>query len=168
MNSLHGQLTIPFVLLHLTATIGLFALPISRESSFEGANSELEPASTIETQSVEPASAISNETQPNPFAPRPISFVFDPRSLSPSMRLIKLNPTGNINVTCNDGSPIGYYIRRNIHSKSWIIYLQGGGFCGSEESCQLRWQRDRNLMSSNYWPSARTGKFLNNRSRPSC
>ena len=31
----------------------------------------------------------------------------------------------NESVTCNDGSVAGYYIRRNRHSKRWIIFLEG-------------------------------------------
>lgn len=62
------------------------------------------------------------------------------------------------NVTCNDGSQAGYYKRLNGHSKSWTIYLEGGGFCGSEESCQLRWQRSPQLMSSKFWPKSKQGK----------
>ena len=31
----------------------------------------------------------------------------------------------NSNVTCNDGSVAGYYIRRNYHSKRWIVFLEG-------------------------------------------
>ena len=31
----------------------------------------------------------------------------------------------NPNVTCNDGSAAGFYIRRNYQSKRWIIFLEG-------------------------------------------
>ena len=31
----------------------------------------------------------------------------------------------NENVTCNDGSVAGFYIRRNYQSKRWIIFLEG-------------------------------------------
>ena len=31
----------------------------------------------------------------------------------------------NGNVTCNDGSVAGYYMRRNYNSKRWIIFLEG-------------------------------------------
>ena len=31
----------------------------------------------------------------------------------------------NHNVTCNDGSVAGYYIRRNYNSKRWIVFLEG-------------------------------------------
>ena len=54
----------------------------------------------------------------------------------------------NTNVTCNDGSTAGYYIRRNQESRRWIIYLEGGWFCYDETSCEARWLRLRTLMSS--------------------
>jgi hypothetical protein len=31
----------------------------------------------------------------------------------------------NDNITCNDGTVAGYYIRRNYTSKRWIIFLEG-------------------------------------------
>ena len=31
----------------------------------------------------------------------------------------------NTNITCNDGSSAGYYIRRNYQSKRWIVFLEG-------------------------------------------
>lgn len=34
----------------------------------------------------------------------------------------------NGNITCNDGSVAGYYIRRNYNSKRWIIFLEGKHF----------------------------------------
>lgn len=76
---------------------------------------------------------------------------------SPSLQVHKLSSAGN-NITCNDGSQIGYYKRLNQHSKSWVIFLQGGGFCGSRESCLQRWYRTPFLMSSKYWPNTKTGE----------
>ena len=55
----------------------------------------------------------------------------------------------NTNVTCNDGSTAGYYIRRNPESRRWIVYLEGGWFCYDKTSCDARWIRLRSLMSSN-------------------
>lgn len=77
---------------------------------------------------------------------------------SPLMQLRKLTTNSN-NITCNDGSQVGYYERLNSHSKSWVIYLQGGGFCGGQESCQQRWARSAHLMSSKFWPKTKTGKW---------
>ena len=31
----------------------------------------------------------------------------------------------NHEITCNDGTTAGYYIRRNYHSKQWIVFLEG-------------------------------------------
>ena len=30
----------------------------------------------------------------------------------------------NRNITCNDGSPSGYYIRRNRGSNRWVVFLE--------------------------------------------
>lgn len=79
------------------------------------------------------------------------------KQVDPFMQLHKLSKSNSI--TCNDGSDIGYYKRLNSHSKSWIIYLQGGGFCASEDSCNQRWRKTPQLMSSNYWPKTKTGKL---------
>ncbi|XP_039289314.1 LOW QUALITY PROTEIN: palmitoleoyl-protein carboxylesterase NOTUM [Nilaparvata lugens] len=59
------------------------------------------------------------------------------------------------NVTCNDGSPAGYYFRRSSSSKHWIIFLEGGWYCYDQRSCHLRWLRMRHLMSSHQWPHVR-------------
>ena len=31
----------------------------------------------------------------------------------------------NHDITCNDGTSAGYYIRRNYNSKRWIVFLEG-------------------------------------------
>ena len=31
----------------------------------------------------------------------------------------------NSDITCNDGTSSGYYIRRNYNSKRWIVFLEG-------------------------------------------
>ncbi|GIY51208.1 palmitoleoyl-protein carboxylesterase NOTUM [Caerostris darwini] len=50
----------------------------------------------------------------------------------------------------------GYYIRESRSSKRWIIYLEGGWYCFDEKSCNHRWSRSRNLMSSTLWPETRS------------
>ncbi|GIY51203.1 palmitoleoyl-protein carboxylesterase NOTUM [Caerostris darwini] len=74
-------------------------------------------------------------------------------SKAPAMRKVML---ANRTVTCNDGSPAGYYIRESRSSKRWIIYLEGGWYCFDEKSCNHRWSRSRNLMSSTLWPETRS------------
>ncbi|XP_023238203.1 palmitoleoyl-protein carboxylesterase notum1-like isoform X2 [Centruroides sculpturatus] len=71
---------------------------------------------------------------------------------TPSMRRMYFS---NRTVVCNDGSPAGYYIRKSHGSKRWIVFLEGGWYCFDWKSCENRWQRMRNLMSSNTWPENR-------------
>ena len=66
---------------------------------------------------------------------------------------------------CNDGSAASYYINRDIHSvgsaapSHWIVLLEGGGLCMSNQSCagddgyiqQLRhciWRRISHVFSA--------------------
>ena len=62
----------------------------------------------------------------------------------------------NRNVTCNDGTPAGYYIRRNPSSRKWVLFLEGGWYCYDQVSCEARWLRLRTLMSSSQWPEEKT------------
>nr|CAB3475069.1 unnamed protein product [Digitaria exilis] len=41
---------------------------------------------------------------------------------------------------CLDGSPPGYHLQRGFGSgaHSWLVYLQGGGWCNTTESCSER------------------------------
>lgn len=67
----------------------------------------------------------------------------------------------NTSVTCNDGTPAGYYVRTsptNSPSKRWIIFLEGGWHCFSQLSCRQRWTRARQLMTSAHWPQIRSSK----------
>lgn len=85
------------------------------------------------------------------------------RFFGQELRLHKLTDStdsgrASSNATCNDGSPAGYYMRLNRNSKRWIIYLQGGFFCATDETCRDRWIQNPDLMSSNNWPQFKTGK----------
>uniref|UniRef100_H2U3J2 Notum, palmitoleoyl-protein carboxylesterase n=1 Tax=Takifugu rubripes TaxID=31033 RepID=H2U3J2_TAKRU len=63
----------------------------------------------------------------------------------------------NDSVTCNDGSPAGYYIRESKSSKRWLLLLEGGWYCFSKHSCDYRMKTTRALMSSSPWPQTRKG-----------
>ena len=54
---------------------------------------------------------------------------------------------------CLDGSPGGFFIRRNdgVDPRRWIVFHQGGGWCGSDANCASRAATD--LGSSVHWPS---------------
>jgi hypothetical protein len=47
-------------------------------------------------------------------------------------------------VLCNDGTAPGIYVRAGsvTNRDKWIIYLQGGGSCGSDAECLERWQHN--------------------------
>ncbi|XP_075975311.1 palmitoleoyl-protein carboxylesterase notum [Anticarsia gemmatalis] len=74
-----------------------------------------------------------------------------------SLRLVWL---ANTSLTCNDGSPAGYYFRRGTNNDHWVVYLEGGGYCWDKASCSARWRRRPALMSSTRWPRARRAPAL--------
>lgn len=56
------------------------------------------------------------------------------------------NATGAL---CLDGTPGGYYQRPGL-SESWMIELEGGGWCVNEADCLSRSKTD--IGSSKSWP----------------
>lgn len=70
---------------------------------------------------------------------------------------MKLNFLKNESVTCNDGSPAGYYLKQSKGSKRWLLFLEGGWYCFSKQTCNSRYETMRRLMSSTKWPATRTG-----------
>ncbi|CAN0213822.1 unnamed protein product [Lampetra fluviatilis] len=73
---------------------------------------------------------------------------------------MKLHLISNDSVTCNDGTPAGYYLRESKGSKRWLIFLEGGWCCFSKESCDARYSTMRRLMGSADWPQSRTGQGI--------
>jgi hypothetical protein len=51
---------------------------------------------------------------------------------------------------CNDGSPAAFYLRpgKDPDRNKWIVFLQGGGACGTDHDCSTRWKDEHNLMTS--------------------
>uniref|UniRef100_A0AAX7UN38 Notum, palmitoleoyl-protein carboxylesterase n=1 Tax=Astatotilapia calliptera TaxID=8154 RepID=A0AAX7UN38_ASTCA len=70
---------------------------------------------------------------------------------------MKLHFLKNVSVTCNDGSPAGYYIKESKGSKRWLLFLEGGWYCFDSQTCESRYETMRRLMSSTKWPLTRTG-----------
>lgn len=70
---------------------------------------------------------------------------------------MKLRHLTDRGVTCNDGSPAGYYLRKAHGSKRWIVFLEGGWFCGSATTCRERHKKMRGLMSSKQWRTTKRG-----------
>ncbi|XP_066291598.1 palmitoleoyl-protein carboxylesterase NOTUM-like isoform X2 [Branchiostoma lanceolatum] len=73
---------------------------------------------------------------------------------------MKLHKLRNTSVTCNDGSPAGYYLRRSHGSKRWLLFLEGGWYCFDQASCRNRWANMANLMSSKRWPDRQKGSGI--------
>lgn len=65
----------------------------------------------------------------------------------------------NRTVTCNDGSQAGFYLRKSLKSKRWVVFFEGGWYCYDTKSCRSRWMRLRPLMTSAQWPETRDGEF---------
>ncbi|XP_074662376.1 palmitoleoyl-protein carboxylesterase notum1-like [Tubulanus polymorphus] len=75
----------------------------------------------------------------------------------PDMKRVFLK---NTTVTCNDGSPSGYYIRKSHGSHKWIVFLEGGWYCFDKASCAGRWMNMRKFMTSAEWPETRKGRGI--------
>ncbi|KAK0064501.1 palmitoleoyl-protein carboxylesterase notum1a [Biomphalaria pfeifferi] len=63
-------------------------------------------------------------------------------------------------VTCNDGTPAGYYIRKSHGSQRWIVFLEGGWYCFDHVSCSERSRVMGDYMSSRNWPKFRSGSGI--------
>jgi len=63
---------------------------------------------------------------------------------------------------CNDGSPAIYYVREGSGEagKNWVIFLTGGGFCFSVNSCNERKNKSPKLMTSVGYPSSLNGEGI--------
>ncbi|NP_001161614.1 notum protein precursor [Saccoglossus kowalevskii] len=78
----------------------------------------------------------------------------------PELPKMKLRYLENTTVTCNDGSPAGYYLYPSNGSTRWLIFLEGGWYCFDDDSCQSRWESMRGLMSSTRWTPEKAGSGL--------
>ncbi len=55
--------------------------------------------------------------------------------------LMVWNEASNPRALCNDYSRAGYFLRRNPNSSNWIIFLESGSLCFSNETCNRRFFR---------------------------
>ena len=69
---------------------------------------------------------------------------------------ILLTDAAKSGAVCLDGSPGGFYLRRGSANK-WIVFHQGGGWCGSPDNCLER--AGTNLGSSKNWPDTYTDAY---------
>lgn len=73
---------------------------------------------------------------------------------------MQLKWVANASVSCNDGTRAGYYIRANSSSRRWLIYLEGGWYCMSKSTCDQRWAKMREFMTSFRWTQFKTCKYI--------
>ncbi|XP_048477304.1 inactive palmitoleoyl-protein carboxylesterase notum1b, partial [Rhincodon typus] len=86
-------------------------------------------------------------------------------SKSASPDEMKLTFLRNTAVTCNDGTPAGFYIRVSRGSKQWLIFFRryvkcGDWYCYNKESCDARYRTSPRLMSSAEWPLTQKGSGI--------
>ncbi len=82
---------------------------------------------------------------------KPSSTVRNPVTPERTMSLMTVVNAEQRQAMCNDGTPAKYYFRPGTEANKhkWIIYFQGGGGCGSEETCLDRAANEKpELMSS--------------------
>ena len=82
-------------------------------------------------------------------------------AIEPIAHLKLLNATSYATAKCLDGTQSGYYYEPASdvkNSKKWVIRLQGGGECTTEESCRPK--LSQGLGSSKYFPKTLKQDFL--------
>ncbi|XP_035516701.1 carboxylesterase notum2 [Morone saxatilis] len=70
---------------------------------------------------------------------------------------MRLHFLKNTQVTCNDGTAAGFYLKEFRGSRRWLLFLEGGWCCHSRETCDSRYQNIPRLMSSSGWPRTKRG-----------
>lgn len=85
-----------------------------------------------------------------------VSFLIQNSEGAAPLRKFEVRNAAGRLAVCNDGSPAIYYFRPGSGNRTntWLIYLGGGGFCYSAQSCNQRMITDPQLMSSNGYPSS--------------
>lgn len=56
---------------------------------------------------------------------------------------------------CNDGSPGAFYFHKAsdpAQANIWLVYLEGGDWCYSAESCAKRFSVSPQFMTTDRWP----------------
>uniref|UniRef100_A0A8D0EFI7 Notum, palmitoleoyl-protein carboxylesterase n=1 Tax=Salvator merianae TaxID=96440 RepID=A0A8D0EFI7_SALMN len=77
---------------------------------------------------------------------------------------LRLHMLLNASVTCNDGSPAGYYLKESKGSRRWLLFLEGTGILSSQPEENPHWWNANMVFipycSSDVWSgaSARTEK----------
>ncbi|GCB81703.1 hypothetical protein scyTo_0022826, partial [Scyliorhinus torazame] len=147
-------------------------MPQNRSNS-KGVSRNSSPSRRTANPSGEPAQPVTNEDPPRANLTalednsgnlvshvRTLAQTLYQCSKSATTDELKLNFLKSTTVTCNDGTPAGYYIRESKGSKRWLIFLEGGWCCYSKESCDARYRSIPRLMGSSEWPQAQKGSGI--------
>uniref|UniRef100_A0A667XVW7 Notum pectinacetylesterase 2 n=1 Tax=Myripristis murdjan TaxID=586833 RepID=A0A667XVW7_9TELE len=73
---------------------------------------------------------------------------------------MRLHHLRNTQVTCNDGTAAGFYLKEFRGSRRWLLFLEGGWCCYNKETCDSRYQNIPRLMSSSGWPQTKRGSGI--------
>lgn len=79
-----------------------------------------------------------------------LSIVFVSAADAAVLQKLTVKNAESRQAVCNDGSPAIYYFRKGsgTGTKNWVIFLSGGGFCYSVDSCNARKISSPGLMTS--------------------
>ncbi|XP_054461092.1 carboxylesterase notum2 [Anoplopoma fimbria] len=80
-----------------------------------------------------------------------------PRAAGQQTDGMRLHFLKNNQVTCNDGTAAGFYLKEFRGSRRWLLFLEGGWCCHSKDTCDSRYQNIPRLMSSSSWPQTKRG-----------
>ena len=64
-----------------------------------------------------------------------------PNAASDDDNLMIWHEARDARALCNDYSRAGFFMRRNTSSNKWIIFLESGSLCFSNETCNRRFFR---------------------------
>lgn len=81
--------------------------------------------------------ATTQPAQPGTYSPEEVSVLQYYKQPSNGFTYHAVRDADKVGAVCLDGSTPGYYVRQGSGkgSKNWVIYLQGGAWCESEQAC---------------------------------
>lgn len=88
--------------------------------------------------------------------PAGVTVTSDP-SESTTWTKVMMTAAAADGAVCLDGSPGGFYFRKGSSNDKWLMFHQGGGWCGSPDNCADRAQTA--LGSSKTWGPTYTDKY---------
>lgn len=90
----------------------------------------------------------------NPGASQGTTSGENPTQVASVMRKMEVVNAEEREALCNDGTPAAYYFRpaTQEHVNDWVVFLHGGGACGSDSTCADRAKESPRYVSSGNHP----------------